>query len=127
MARTIIANDEHEAILQEIITGLNNLKGIKGWAVVSQEGLVIEQRMPKGINPHLLAGNAAALAHSAQVISMHTGAGSLNTLILDCKKYKIVLVGGNYKLILLTIAEHASDYLQIADFLAASANRFQED
>ncbi|MFX1562819.1 MAG: roadblock/LC7 domain-containing protein [Promethearchaeota archaeon] len=127
MARTAITNEEHEVILQEIIEGLNKLKKIKGWAVVSQEGLVIEQQMPKDINPHLLAGNAAALAHSAQVVSSQTGAGSLNTLILDSEKYKVVLVGGNFKIILLVIAEHSSDLQSLAGFLEASANRFQAD
>lgn len=127
MAHTVITNEEHEVILQEIIEGLNKLQGIKGWAVVSQEGLVIEQRMPKGINQHLLAGNAAALSHSAQVVSSQTGAGPLNTLILDSEKHKILLVGGNHKLILLVIAEQSSDLQPIARFLTASANRFQAD
>ncbi len=125
MARTTVHDANHEEILQEIIAELEQRRGIKGWAIISQEGLLIEHRMPAGINPHLLAGNAAALAHSAQVVIGQTESGPMNHVILDGERHFLILMGGENQIIFLVMAEHKTDLKPLAEFLANAANRFQ--
>lgn len=125
MARTTVHDSNHEEILQEIIAELEQRRGIKGWAIISQEGLLIEHRMPAGINPHLLAGNAAALAHSAQVVIGQTESGPMKHVILDGERHFLILMGGENQLIFLVMAEHKTDLKPLAEFLANAANRFQ--
>ncbi|MFW9831474.1 MAG: roadblock/LC7 domain-containing protein [Candidatus Thorarchaeota archaeon] len=125
MARTTAHDASHEEILREIIAELEQHSGVKGWAIISQEGLLIEHRMPPSVNPHLLAGNAAALAHSAQVVISQTESGPMNQVFLDGEKNFIILVGGNQQLIFLVMAEHKTDLKPLGEFLATSASRFQ--
>jgi predicted regulator of Ras-like GTPase activity (Roadblock/LC7/MglB family) len=125
MARTTVHDANHEEILREIITELEQRRGIKGWAIISQEGLLIEHRMPAGINPHLLAGNAAALAHSAQVVIGQTGSGPMNRVILDGERHFLILMGGESQIIFLVMAEHKTDLKPLSEFLANAASRFQ--
>ncbi|MFX1317877.1 MAG: roadblock/LC7 domain-containing protein [Promethearchaeota archaeon] len=125
MARTTVHDANHEEILREIIAELDQRRGIKGWAIISQEGLLIEHRMPAGINPHLLAGNAAALAHSAHVVIGQTESGPMNRVILDGERHFLILVGGENQLIFLVMVEHKTDLKPLGEFLATAANRFQ--
>jgi len=125
MARTIVHDANHEEILREIVAELEQQPGVKGWAIISQEGLLIEHRMPPSVNPHLLAGNAAALCHSAQVVIEQTEAGPLNTIVLDGERYAIIIVGGEQQIIFLAMAEKETDLQPIGEFLTASARRFQ--
>jgi predicted regulator of Ras-like GTPase activity (Roadblock/LC7/MglB family) len=80
--------------------------------------------MPTRINPHLLAGNAAALAHSAQVVVRQTGAGPLSMMTLEGDRYDLVVVGGDQQLIFLVVAERRTDMRPLTRFLAESASRF---
>ena len=125
MARTTVHDANHEEILQEIITELEQHRGIKGWAIISQEGLLIEHRMPAGVNPHLLAGNAAALAHSAQVVIGQTDSGPMNKVVLDGNRHFLILVGGEEQLIFLIMADQKTDLKPLGEFLANAARRFQ--
>jgi predicted regulator of Ras-like GTPase activity (Roadblock/LC7/MglB family) len=125
MARTIVHDANHEEILREIIAELEQQSGVKGWAIISQEGLLIEHRMPPSVNPHLLAGNAAALCHSAYVVAEQTDAAPLNTIVLDGERYSIIMVGGEKQLIFLVMTEKETDLQPIGEFLTASARRFQ--
>ena len=124
MSRSTTTNNKREEILREIIAELDQRKGVKGWAVVSQEGLIIEHKMPRGVNPHLLAGNAAALAHSAQVVIMQTESGRMNSLLLEGENNLIIMVGGERQLIFLVMTEHEAELAPLAEFLAGAANRF---
>jgi predicted regulator of Ras-like GTPase activity (Roadblock/LC7/MglB family) len=125
MARSIVHDANHEEILREIVAELEQQAGVKGWAIVSQEGLLIEHRMPSYVNPHLLAGNAAALSHSAQVVFEQTEAGPLNTIVMDGERYHIIMVGGEQQLIFLVMTDPKTDLKPIGEFLIASARRFQ--
>ena len=125
MARTTVHDENHEEILQEIITELEANRDIKGWAIISQEGLLIEHRMPAGVNPHLLAGNAAALAHSAQVVIGQTESGPMNKVVLDGNRHFLILVGGEEQLIFLIMADQKTDLKPLGEFLATAARRFQ--
>ncbi|MFX1510857.1 MAG: roadblock/LC7 domain-containing protein [Promethearchaeota archaeon] len=125
MARTTVHDANHEEILREIIAELEQHRGVKGWAIISQEGLLIEHRMPPSVNPHLLAGNAAALAHSAQVVIGQTDSGPMNKIILDGERHFLILVGGEEQLIFLVMADEKTDLRPLGEFLAAAASRFQ--
>jgi predicted regulator of Ras-like GTPase activity (Roadblock/LC7/MglB family) len=125
MARTTVHDANHEEILREIISELEQHRGIKGWAIISQEGLLIEHRMPVGVNPHLLAGNAAALAHSAQVVIEQTESGPMNQVLLDGERQFIVMVGGEQQLIFLVMVDQNTDLKPIGELLATAARRFQ--
>jgi predicted regulator of Ras-like GTPase activity (Roadblock/LC7/MglB family) len=125
MARTTVHDANHEEILREIIAELEQHRGIKGWAIISQEGLLIEHRMPIGINPHLLAGNAAALAHSAQVVIGQTDSGPMNHVILDGERHFLILVGGENQLIFLVMADQKTELKPLGEFLATAVLRFQ--
>lgn len=124
MARSVISDEKRTGILREIIQGLEELPGIKGWAVVSQEGLVIDQKMPAKVNPHLLAGNTAALAHSAQVVVAQTGAGPMDTMVLQGQGSVLVIVGGEQQLIFLVITEKDSSLQPLTSYLVDAAQRF---
>ena len=125
MARTIVHDKNHEEILREIVAELEQHRKLKGWAIISQEGLLIEHRMPPTVNPHLLAGNAAALAHSAQVVIGQTDSGPMKNIYLDGEQKFIVLVGGEHQIIFLVMAEHSEDLKPLTEYLIAAANRFQ--
>ncbi|MDO8056148.1 MAG: roadblock/LC7 domain-containing protein [Candidatus Hermodarchaeota archaeon] len=125
MARTIVHDENHEEILREIVAELEQHRKLKGWAIISQEGLLIEHRMPPTVNPHLLAGNAAALAHSAQVVIGQTDSGPMKTVFLDGEKKFIILIGGEHQIIFLVMAEHPADLKPLSEYLIAAANRFQ--
>lgn len=125
MARSTVHDANHEEILREIIAELEQRSGIKGWAIISQEGLLIEHRMPASVNPHLLAGNAAALAHSAQVVIGQTDSGPMNQILLDGERHFIILVGGEQQLIFLVMADQKTDLKPLGEFLASAASRFQ--
>ncbi len=125
MARSTVHDANHEEILREIIAELEQRRGIKGWAIISQEGLIIEHRMPANINPHLLAGNAAALAHSAHVVIGQTGSGPMNQILLGGERQFIIMVGGEEQLIFLVMADQKTDLKPLGEFLAAAASRFQ--
>ncbi len=124
MARSVIFDDKRTGLLREIIQGIEKLPGINGWAVVSQEGLVIDQRMPAKVNPHLLAGNTAALAHSAQVVGAQTGAGPMDTLVLKGQNSVLVIVGGEQQLIFLVMTKNSSDLEPLTSYLTDAAKRF---
>ena len=125
MARTIVHDANHEEILREVIAELEQHRDVKGWAVISQEGLLIEHRMPSTVNPHLLAGNAAALAHSAQVVISQTDSGPMKTIHLDGERNFIILVGGEFQIIFLVMAKQGTDLQPLGEFLATAANKFQ--
>ncbi|MFX1564727.1 MAG: roadblock/LC7 domain-containing protein [Promethearchaeota archaeon] len=125
MARTTVHDANHEEILREIIAELEQHRGIKGWAIISQEGLLIEHRMPPSVNPHLLAGNAAALAHSAQVVIGQTDSGPMRQILLDGERHFIIMVGGEQQLIFLVMAKEKTDLRPLGEFLATAASRFQ--
>ncbi len=125
MARTIVHDANHEEILREIVAELEQHRGIKGWAIISQEGLLIEHRMPPSVNPHLLAGNAAALTHSAQVVVSQTESGPMKSIILDGERNFIIMVGGELQLIFLVMAKQNTDLKPLGEFLASAATRFQ--
>jgi predicted regulator of Ras-like GTPase activity (Roadblock/LC7/MglB family) len=124
MSRSAATDDKRADALRDIISGIEGQKGVKGWAVVTQEGLIVEHKMPTRINPHLLAGNAAALAHSAQVVVRQTGAGPLSMMTLEGDRYDLVVVGGDQQLIFLVVAERRTDMRPLTRFLAESASRF---
>ncbi len=124
MARSVISDEKRTGILREIIQGLEKLHGVKGWAVVSQEGLVIDQKMPTKVNPHLLAGNTAALAHSAQVVVSQAGAGPMDTLVLKGQGSVLVIVGGEQQLIFLVMTKNSSEIEPLTDYLVDAAKRF---
>jgi predicted regulator of Ras-like GTPase activity (Roadblock/LC7/MglB family) len=124
MSRSTTTDNKREAILREIISELENQKGVKGWAVISQEGLIIDHKMPVSVNPHLLAGNAAALAHSAQVVVHQTESGNMNAMVLEGDKNLVMVVGGEKQLIFLVLAEHETNLPPLAEFLSRSAARF---
>jgi predicted regulator of Ras-like GTPase activity (Roadblock/LC7/MglB family) len=124
MARSVISDEKRTGILREIIQGLETLPGVNGWAVVSQEGLVIDQKMPASVNPHLLAGNTAALAHSAQVVIAQTGAGPMDTLVLKGKNSVLVIVGGEEELIFLVMTKSNSNLDSLTSYLTDAAKRF---
>jgi predicted regulator of Ras-like GTPase activity (Roadblock/LC7/MglB family) len=124
MARSVISDEKRTGVLREIIQGLEELPGVKGWAVVSQEGLVVDQKMPVKVNPHLLAGNTAALAHSAQVVVAQTGAGPMDTMVLQGQKSLLVVVGGEQQLIFLVMTEQKSNLEPVANYLIEAAQRF---
>ncbi|MFW9986447.1 MAG: roadblock/LC7 domain-containing protein [Candidatus Odinarchaeota archaeon] len=125
MARTIVHDANHEEILREVVTELEQHSDVKGWAIISQEGLLIEHRMPPTVNPHLLAGNAAALAHSAQVVISQTDSGPMKTIHLDGERNFLILVGGEFQIIFLVMAKQGTDLQPLGEFLAAAANKFQ--
>lgn len=125
MARTTAHDASHEEILRDIIAELEQHSGVKGWAIISQEGLLIDHRMPPGVNPHLLAGNAAALAHSATVVISQTESGPMKQIFLDGEQHFIILVGGEHQLIFLVMAEHKTDLKPLGEYLATAASRFQ--
>ncbi|MHA2406627.1 MAG: roadblock/LC7 domain-containing protein [Candidatus Hermodarchaeia archaeon] len=125
MARTTVHDENHEEILREIITELEQHRDIKGWAIISQEGLLIEHRMPADVNPHLLAGNAAALAHSAQVVVGQTDSGPMKQVFLDGEQHFLIIVGGEEQLIFLVMADQKTDFRPLGEFLSTSARRFQ--
>ncbi|MFX0169752.1 MAG: roadblock/LC7 domain-containing protein [Candidatus Hodarchaeota archaeon] len=125
MARTIVHDKNHEEILREIVAELEQNRQLKGWAIISQEGLLIEHRMPPSVNPHLLAGNVAALAHSAQVVIGQTDSGPMNTVVIDGERKFLILVGGEQQIIFLVMAEHPADLKPLSEFLVDAANRFQ--
>ncbi len=125
MARSTSHNENHEAILQDIIAELEQYQGLKGWAIISQEGLLIEHRMPVGVNPHLLAGNAAALAHSAQVVVGQTDSGPMNSVLLDGERNFIIMVGGEQQIIILAMAEQGADLKPLGELLTAAVSRFE--
>lgn len=124
MSRSTTTNDQREELLREIISELERQEGVIGWAVISQEGLIIEHKTPVDVNPHLLAGNAAALAHSAQVIVNQTESGPLNVMVMEGEKNLVMLVGGDKQLIFLVMAEHNTDLPPLAAFLTTAATRF---
>jgi len=124
MSRSAATDDKRADALREIISGIEGQKGVKGWAVVSQEGLIVEHRMPTKVNPHLLAGNAAALAHSAQVVIRQTGAGPMSVMTLEGDRYDLLVIGGDQQLIFLVVAERRADLQPLTRFLTESAGRF---
>lgn len=124
MSRSTVHDANHAEILREIINELEQQRGVKGWAVISQEGLIIEHRMPPTINPHLLAGNAAALAHSANVVISQTESGVMNKILLDGERYIIMIVGGEEQLIFLVMAERETDMTPLGQFLFDAATKF---
>lgn len=124
MARSVISDEKRTGILREIIQGIESLPGVNGWAVVSQEGLVIDQKMPAKVNPHLLAGNTAALAHSAQVVVEQTGAGPMDTIVLRGKNSVLVIVGGEQQLIFLVMTKNSSNLDPLTSYLMDAAKRF---
>jgi predicted regulator of Ras-like GTPase activity (Roadblock/LC7/MglB family) len=125
MARTTVHDANHEEILREIISELEQHRDIKGWAIISQEGLLIEHRMPPDVNPHLLAGNAAALAHSAQVVVGQTDSGPMKQVLLDGEQHFLIIVGGEEQLIFLVMADQKTDFKPLGEFLSTAARRFQ--
>jgi len=115
------SDEEREELLREIIKGLEKQRGVKAWAVVSQEGLVVDQRIPDGVNPYLLAGNTAALAHSAQSLVDQARAGAMNTLILETERYILLLTGGGSRLLFLVMADHESDIQELVQYLTEAS------
>jgi len=124
MSKSAATDDKRADALREIISGIEGQRGVKGWAVVSQEGLIVEHKMPTKVNPHLLAGNAAALAHSAQVVVRQTGAGPMNVMTLEGDRYDLLVIGGDQQLIFLVVAERRTDLGPLTRFLTESATRF---
>jgi predicted regulator of Ras-like GTPase activity (Roadblock/LC7/MglB family) len=81
--------------------------------------------MPAGVNPHLLAGNAAALTHSAQVVIEQTESGPMKKVVLDGDRHFLIIVGGEEQLIFLVMADQKTDLKPLGEFLATAARRFQ--
>ena len=121
------SDEEREELLREIIAGLEKQRGVKGWAIVSQEGLVVDERIPDGINPYLLAGNTAALAHSAQSLVEQARAGTINTLILETERCVLLLVGGENRLLFLVMVDQDSNVEQLTRYLTEAFQRLHRD
>lgn len=124
MSRSTTHDANHEEILREIISELEQHHDLKGWAIISQEGLIIEHRMPPSVNPHLLAGNAAALAHSANVVIDQTDSGNLNNVLLEGERHLIMIIGGEERLIFFVMAGTKTDLKPIGEFLLSALSKF---
>ena len=79
------------AVLRRLVDGLSSRPEITGVAVISGEGLVIEQALGPGTDAEALAALAMTLGRHGSELGASVGLGSLGTVVLEFEEGPAVM------------------------------------
>ena len=69
--------------MEEILRELNKIEGIKGVAIVSNEGLIVNSFLPSSIDPDAVGGMCASSFRNSATTAKVLEAGEIKNMILE--------------------------------------------
>ncbi len=91
--------------LTEILQNLRKIGDIVGSSVISRDGLVIASDLAKNIDEETFAAMSAAMQGAAETAVSELKQGSLNQIIIDANKGKIITISAGKMAILVILAK----------------------
>ncbi len=69
--------------MEEILRDLNKIEGIKGVAIVSSEGLIVNSFLPSSIDPDAVGGMCASSFRNSATTAKVLEAGKIKNMIIE--------------------------------------------
>lgn len=76
--------------MEEILMGLNKIEGVRGVAIVSNEGLVVNAYLPASVDPDAVAGMCASSFRNSATTAKVLNAGKVKHVIIETDSYYII-------------------------------------
>lgn len=92
-----------EEQLKKLLEDFIDATGIVGAAIVNTEGLMIASRLPRDVDPSMIAAMTASLFGTSQRVANELAVGGLEQAIIEAKKGKIIACTSNSKAIIVAL------------------------
>ncbi len=95
--------------LTEILQELRKVGDIQGSSVISRDGLVVASDLSKNVDEETFAAMSAAMQGAAETAVSELNQGTLNQIIIEADKGKIITISAGEKAILIILAKPSTN------------------
>ncbi len=95
--------------LTEILQNLRKIGDIQGSSIISKDGLVIASDLSKETDEETFAAMSAAMQGAAETAVSELKQGTLNQIIIEADKGKIITISAGEKAILVILAKPSTN------------------
>jgi len=111
--------------LEEILNKLRNVGEVEGCAIVSRDGLLIADSLPKNIDSEIFSSMSATMHGAAETAISELKVGNPETTMAESDKNTIIVMGVNKVFLLVLLAQKGSNLGLIRVELSKAAEKIK--